>query len=108
MKFYKMNNGDIVTALHVSTTRPNAIRATRLFDTTHKQFCCQRRVYTCGVDARLTKAQTAVIMGQLNSTLREHTDGSDFESKLELIKKFATERRDIIAGWLHKRTAPNV
>ena len=74
MRFYKMKNGDIVTDIHVSTSRANAIRATRMYDATHKTQCCQRRVYYDGVASRLNKAQVAVFMGQLNSALKNSVD----------------------------------
>jgi hypothetical protein len=69
-----MKNGDIVTDIHVSTKRANAIRGTRVFDSKHKTYCCDSRVYTDGVDARLNSAQTAVLIKSLNMRLREkHT-----------------------------------
>jgi hypothetical protein len=74
VKFYKMKNGDIVTDIHVSTERANAIKATRVFDSKHKTYCCDSRVYFDGVHARLNSAQAAVLTTSLNMRLRKkHT-----------------------------------
>lgn len=99
MKFYKMKNGDIVTALHISTARPNAIRATRLYDATHKTYCCQRRVYYDGVAERLNKAQVAVFTGQLNTTLRQSTDEDSIQisSKLDTVMEWSTSKAKHVA-----------
>lgn len=101
MKFYRMKNGDIVTDLHISTERPNAIRATRMYDFTNKSYCCQRRVYTDGVDDRLSKAQVAVLMGQLNGQLRGCTNSKPEEiiSKLDIIKDWADTRLNKVKRW---------
>ena len=95
MKLYKMKNGDIVTALHISTKRPNAIRATRMYDATQKTCCHQLRLYYDGVKERLGKAQVAVFMGQLNTTLRigsDHPESQEITSKLDTIKEWSTDK----------------
>ncbi len=70
MKLYRMMNGDIVTDIHVSTKRANAIKATRLYDAGKATYCCDTRVYYDGVDHRMKEDAIAVMLNQLNKKLR--------------------------------------
>lgn len=70
MRFFRMTNGDIVTDLHISTKRANALKGTRMFDAGNKTLCCDERVYYDGVKERLGSAATTVLLKQISGQLK--------------------------------------
>jgi len=74
MKFYRMKNGDIVTNLHISTRRANALKGTRMWNAGINSLCCDTRVYFDGVEKRLGTAPTAVLLRQINERLESNAD----------------------------------
>lgn len=70
MRFFRMTNGDIVTDLHISTKRANALKGTRMFDAGNKTLCCDERVYFEGVKERLNSAATIVLLKQISEALK--------------------------------------
>jgi hypothetical protein len=97
MKFYRMKNGDIVTDLHISTRRANALKGTRMWDAGNKTLCCDERVYYDGVTNRLNTAATAVLLGQISYQLKTGTPQPEPEPAEEEITVFGVPK-----SWLLK------
>ena len=69
MRFYKMQNGDIVTNVRL-VMDSTALKAIRVFDKTHQTLCFEQRVYRERVKERLNTAQSTVLQNKLDTALK--------------------------------------